>query len=163
MTAAGRNPAARYRSPAHRAALAVLRSADYLRRVVGPVVEAEGLTLQQFNVLRILRGAGKDGLPTLEIGERMIEQAPGVTRLLDRLEAKGLVHRERCPRDRRQVTVCIADAGRTALARLDGPVAQAEERALGVLSTTEIESITRSLERFHRADAGTETGKEDKE
>ena len=74
----------------------LVRTADLVRRVLDAVVEPHGITLQQYNVLRILRGAGAEGLPTLEIGERMIEQAPGVTRLLDRLEAKGLVRRQRC-------------------------------------------------------------------
>ena len=84
--------------------VALLRTTDLLRRVLSGVVESRRLTLQQFNVLRILRGTGPEGMPTLEIGERMIEQSPGVTRLLDRLEAKALVRRERCPTDRRQVT-----------------------------------------------------------
>src|SRR5215510_3147270 len=78
--------------------IALMRTVDLLRRAVTEVVEPHGLTLQQYNVLRILRGAQAD-LPTLEIAERMIEQAPGITRLLDRLEAKGLVARARCAED----------------------------------------------------------------
>ncbi|HZJ72423.1 MAG TPA: MarR family transcriptional regulator, partial [Planctomycetota bacterium] len=83
------------------AVVGLMRTADVVKRGLARVVEPRGLTLQQYNVLRILRGAGPEGLPTLEIAGRMIEQAPGVTRLLDRLEAKNLVQRARCPRDRR--------------------------------------------------------------
>ena len=80
-------------SKAAEGVVALLRTTDLLRRVLSGVVETRGLTLQQYNVLRILRGAGSEGLPTLEIGQRMIEKSPGVTRLLDRLEAKRVVRR----------------------------------------------------------------------
>jgi DNA-binding MarR family transcriptional regulator len=81
----------------------VLLPCDRLRRSLAEVVQPRGITLQQYNVLRILRGAGLGGLPTLEIGARMIEEAPGITRLLDRLERKALAERRRCPRDGRRV------------------------------------------------------------
>ena len=81
--------------------LDLLRTVDVVRRFLARVVEPQGITLQQFNVLRILRGAERGsppiGLPTLEIAERMVEHAPGITRLLDRLEAKGLVVRQALP------------------------------------------------------------------
>lgn len=70
------------------AAVSILRTTDYLRRFCSRVFDQHGITSQQYNVLRILRGAGPRGLPTLNIVERMIEQTPGITRLLDRLEAK---------------------------------------------------------------------------
>src|ERR1035437_4343698 len=89
-----------FQSAAHEAIVGLLRTADLIRRHAAAVVEPHGITTQQFNVLRILRGAGGDGLPTLEVGARMVEQTPGVTRLLDRLEAKDLVRRQRCPNDR---------------------------------------------------------------
>src|SRR6202008_362828 len=96
-----------FRSRGQEGVLSLLRTADQLKRDFACLVEPHGLTLQQFNVLRILRGAGPKGLPPLDIAERMIEQAPGITRLLDRLEKKALVRRERCPEDRRQVLVAI--------------------------------------------------------
>src|SRR5436853_5453131 len=70
-------------SPHQEAVVALMRTADRARRLVGDVVEPLGITPQQYNVLRILRGAGDAGLPTLEIAQRMIEQTPGITRLLD--------------------------------------------------------------------------------
>ncbi len=119
-----------FRSPAHEAALGLMRTADLIRRQAAALVEPHGITLQQYNVLRILRGAGDEGLPTLEVGERMIEQTPGVTRLLDRLEAKELVRRQRCPRDRRQHLCWITDRGLSLLEKLDLVTDKANEEAL---------------------------------
>jgi DNA-binding MarR family transcriptional regulator len=120
------------------AVVALMRTVDVLRRRFWRVLEPAGITLQQYNVLRILRGAGARGLPTLEIGERMIEHAPGVTRMIDRLAAKGLVARERCAEDRRVVYCAITDAGRRLLARLDEPVRQADREAVGALGDEEL-------------------------
>ncbi len=98
------------------ATVGLLLTADVVRRWGESLVASSGVTLQQYNVLRILRGSQPDGLPTLEIAARMIEQAPGITRLVDRLERKGLIRRQRCPGDRRQVLCFITDKG---LARVD--------------------------------------------
>jgi DNA-binding MarR family transcriptional regulator len=135
------------RSPAQAAAIALLRAADWLRRELAGVVEPHGITLQQFNVLRILRGA-RAPLPTLEIASRMVEQAPGITRLLDRLEAKGLVARQRCESDRRQVLCSITRAGRDQLAALDEPFLAAEERLIAPLSRTDMEAVARAAARL---------------
>src|SRR5258706_5345171 len=78
-------------SKAQEAAVALMRTADVLRRLRSAIVEPNGMTAQQYNGLRILRGAGELGLPTLEIAERMIESTPGITRLIDRLGTKKLV------------------------------------------------------------------------
>ena len=100
-----------FKSRSQEAAIALMRTADLVRRSVGGIVEPFDLTPQQYNVLRILRGAGEEGLPTLEIAERMIEQTPGITRLIDRLETKHLVSRERCKTDRRRVWCRITRDG----------------------------------------------------
>lgn len=126
-----------FRSLGHEAAVGLLRSADHLRRKLAATLEPHGVTAQQYNVLRILRGAGEAGLPTLEIAERMIEQAPGITRLLDRLEGKGWVERWRCREDRRQVLCRISATGLTLLAGLDQPVAAVDERCFAALSPEE--------------------------
>src|SRR4029079_16784201 len=110
-----------FRSKGQEAAIALMRTADLVRRAVGTIVEPHGLTIQQYNVLRILRGAGDKGLPTLESAERMIEETPGITRLLDRLEAKRFVARERCKSDRRRVWCRITKDGLAMLAKLDAP------------------------------------------
>jgi DNA-binding MarR family transcriptional regulator len=129
--------------------LDLLRTVDVVRRFLTRVVEPQGITLQQFNVLRILRGAERatppTGLPTLEIAERMVEHAPGITRLLDRLEAKSLVARRRCPEDRRQVLCRITPAGLALLTRLDRPMAQADADCLGMLSAPDLRALGATL------------------
>ena len=105
----------------------LLRTTDEVRRYLARILESEGVTLQQYNVLRILRGAGEAGLPTLEIGRRMLEQQPGVTRLVDRLVSKGLVQRERDPQDRRRVVCRLEGEGSEILARLDRRMEVVEE------------------------------------
>jgi len=131
--------------------VSILRTADMLRWRIAEVLEPEGITLAQFNVLRILRGARDTGLPTLEIAARMVEQAPGITRLLDRLELAGLVRRERPRADRRQVVCHIEKKGLAILARLDTTVPQASEVLFAGLSTAEIDPLIRSLDAIRSA------------
>jgi MarR family transcriptional regulator, organic hydroperoxide resistance regulator len=140
-----------FRSRQQEAVLALLRTTDVVHRFLARIVEPHGITLQQYNVLRILRGAGEDGLPTLAIGERMIEQAPGITRLLDRLEAKGLVRRSRCAQDRRQVLCWLTEPGRRLLAGLDGPMDALDDGALGMLTAAEVETLIRLLDAIRAA------------
>lgn len=134
-----------FSSVAQEGVVSVMRTADLLRRRMAAVVEPSGITVQQFNVLRILRGGGSDGLPTLEVGARMIEETPGVTRLLDRLEAKGLVKRQRCPKDRRQHLCWITQQGLDLLAGLDAPVVRHSDDALKGLTRDEQSSLVRLL------------------
>ena len=136
-----------FASPAQEAMVALLRTADVVNRLIDSVIERHGITGQQYNVLRILRGAGEKGLPTLEIAERMIEQTPGITRLIDRLEAKKLVVRERCATDRRQVFCRISAAGLTLLAKLDEPVRAVGDEALHQLSKKDIAQLLELLDR----------------
>jgi len=140
-----------FRSARQEALLGLLKTSDLLRRFLAMLAEPYGITLQQYNVLRILRGAGPEGLPTLEIAERLIEQAPGVTRLLDRLETKGLVKRERCPVDRRQVTCRIARRGEKLLAEMDDSMDGANERCLGMLQDRELERLVEILDAVRAA------------
>jgi DNA-binding MarR family transcriptional regulator len=133
------------------ATVALLRTADLVRRVVGAVIEPHGVTSQQYNVLRILRGARRKGLPTLEIANRMIEHTPGITRLLDRLEAKRLVERERSSNDRRCVYCRITPAGMSLLARLDRPVRTASDSAFRNVNKRELDQLVAALDRLRRA------------
>ena len=89
----------------HEAILGLLRTAAIVDHALDEMLRPYGLTGTQFNVLRILRGAGQDGLCGREIGERMITRVPDVPRLLDRMEKAALISRERDPTDRRHVTV----------------------------------------------------------
>jgi len=131
---------------AQEATVALLRTADGVRRRLAQTVDPHGITLQQYNVLRILKGAAPDPLPTLEIAERMIEAQPGITRLLDRLADKGLVRRERCADDRRQVHCWITEEGLDLLADLDPVVDEADRAAVGTLSAAQVEQLLRLLE-----------------
>ena len=135
-----------FSSPEQEAGLALLRTADLVRRRVARVVEPHGITVQQYNVLRILRGAGEAGIATLEIARRMIEQTPGITRLLDRLEAKHLVRRERCPKDRRRMLCWISPAGLKLLAQMDAPVARADGQTLHGLGKSKLGQLIALLD-----------------
>jgi len=144
-------------SAADEAVVTLLATADRVRTGLAQVVEAHGITLQQYNVLRILRGAGPEGLPTLEIAARMIEHSPGITRLLDRLEAKKLVRRVRCPEDRRQVLCHATEAARRLLAGLDGPVSDAGRRALAPLDLPGTAELVRLLDAVRAFSASSAT------
>lgn len=129
-----------FQSSAHEAVVSIMRTAAVVQRHLAQVVEGSGITLQQYNVLRILRGAGDAGLPTLAIRDRMIEESAGITRLLDKLERAGYVVRERSTPDRRQVLCQITRSGLAVLAGLDEPIEAMNTGALGVL--TEDERVT---------------------
>ena len=138
-------------SVAQEAVVSVIRTADLLQRQMAALVEPFGITVQQFNVLRILRGGGPEGLPTLEVGARMIEVTPGITRLLDRLEAKGLVRRQRCPKDRRQHLCWITQEGLGVLTSLDGPIVKHSGEILRGLNREEQSHLIRLLDQVRSA------------
>lgn len=134
-----------FASTGHEAVVSILRTAAVLQRHVAQVVEASGVTIQQYNVLRILRGAGDAGLPTLAIRDRMIEEAAGITRLLDKLEHAGYVVRERSTPDRRQVLCQITPAGLSLVTKLDAPVDALNETALRLLDEPETKALVELL------------------
>ena len=139
-----------FRSAHQEATLALLRTADVVRRRIAGVIEPWGITVQQYNVLRIILGAGKDGIPTLDIADRMIERAPGITRLLDRLEAKKLVRRQRCPTDRRQVMCWITEPGLRLLGKMEESVDQADHMAIGDVAAGELDRFIGLLDAVRR-------------
>ena len=114
--------------------LGILRASERVRGHFHDLLEPWGLTAQQYNVLRILRDAGDDGLPTLEVGNRLVEKTPGVTRLLDRLEEKGWVRRVRSQDDRRKVFCFATKGAQELLAELDGPATEVDRVLLAKLS-----------------------------
>lgn len=137
--------------------VSLLRTADEARRLTASVLESSGITLQQYNVLRILRGAGAEGLPTLSIGDRMIERTPGVTRLIDRMADRGWVERERCTEDRRRVWCRITEDGLALLTSLDGPVGSVDAFVGKALTDEEVRTFVGFLDRV-RAAATEQTG-----
>jgi len=136
-----------FHSRSQEAYLALLRTSDDAKRFISEVLESAGVTLQQYNVLRILRGAGSEGLPTLTVAERMLERTPGVTRLVDRMERKGWVERRRCTEDRRRVWCKITGSGLALLKSLDEPVHEADEVFHKILDEDEIGAFIGYLDR----------------
>lgn len=120
---------------------------DGVDQVLGP----HGLSLTQYNVLRILRGGGPGGLCRNEIGERLITRMPDVTRLLDRMEAAGLVSRVRSTDDRRVVNTTLTRKGRSLVDALDAPVDEMHQQQLGHLSREELRTLIDLLNRARSA------------
>jgi DNA-binding MarR family transcriptional regulator len=132
--------------------LDLLRTCDLLARGVVGVLKRVDLSPTQYNVLRILRGATA-GLPCGEIASRMITRDPDITRLLDRMEKRGLISRCRERKDRRTVLTRITPAGLKILAQLDGPVQEAHRKQLGHLGPERLRKLTELL-RLARGQAG---------
>lgn len=125
--------------------LNVLRTAAVLLGGVEEVLRPHGLSSQQYNVLRILRGAGADGLCRNELRDRLLTRMPDVTRMLDRMEEAGLVVRERQTDDRRLVSTRISPKGRRLVDALDAPVAAEHARGLGHLSAAQLDTLSALL------------------
>jgi len=134
--------------------LGLQRTADALMRGMVEVLKPSGLSPTQYNILRILRGAGDDGLSCREVGERMISRDPDMTRLLDRLEARQLVARERGRRDRRVITTRITAEGRELLKRLDASVSEFPRRRMGHVGVERLRSLVRVLDQLRSLDNG---------
>jgi DNA-binding MarR family transcriptional regulator len=130
--------------PEEAAFLDLLRTTDMLSRGLAQLLKPEELSATQYNVLRILRGA-PDGLPCGEIASRMITRDPDVTRLLDRLEKRGLIVRWRETKDRRMVMARIKPEGLKLLARLDEPIVQTHRKQLGHLGRERLRELTELL------------------
>lgn len=126
----------------------LVRTADRLSRGPAQLLRKHQLSPAPYNVLRILRGA-PDGLLCGEIAARMITREPDITRLLDRLEKRGLIRRCREDEDRRRVLVRITPAGLDLLSRLDPPIQQLHRRQLGHLSGKPLQTLSKLLAAVH--------------
>jgi len=135
-----------FRSRAQEATVALLRTASVIGRTYARVLEPHGLSVAQYNALRIIRGAGTGGIPTLAIRERMIEAGTTITRLLDKLEGAGLITRDRSSPDRRQVYCIATAAGRKLLDRLDPDVDSADELAMAALDVRQLDRLIELLD-----------------
>lgn len=122
------------------------RTADALLRGVEELLKPAGLTPSQYNVLRILRGAGPEGLACGEIAARMLTRDPDMTRLLDRLDKRGLVSRARGTSDRRVVVTRITSAGLKLLAALDEPLEELHKKQLQHLGRDRLKQLSALLE-----------------
>ena len=126
--------------------LAILRTADVLQTLMEQKLKEFGLTGTQYNALRILRGAGSDGLPCSEIGERMIARDPDITRLLSRLEKRGLAERVRGKQDRRVIYGKITTAGLKLLKEMDAPVTRHGREILRHVGQAQLKTLIDLLE-----------------
>ncbi len=142
---------AQFRSLEDQAFLTLQRTAERLLQGMAQLVKPAGLSPPQYTVLRILRGARPEGLCCREIAERMITRDPDITRLLDRLEDRGLVARSRDRADRRVITARITEEGTRILASLDRPVLTLHARQLRHLGREGLQTLIDLLE---RAEAG---------
>lgn len=135
-----------FASKGQEASVSILRTASTIRRELEAHVNEHGITLQQFNVLRILRGAG-ESLPTMEIADRMVEPEPGITRLLGRIEKKGQISRTRCPQDARRILVEITKSGLDTLDLVGDPANSVFEQDSSSLTNAEIQVLLSLLEK----------------
>ncbi len=148
---------ARFASPAQEALLNILVTSSWVLSELSALMAPFGVTPTQYNVLRILRGSHPEKLPCSEIGRRMLDRMPDVTRLLNRLERAGLVTRTRSSHDRRVVEVGITEKGLELLARMQPVVDEAQERLMRRLSPEELRLLSDLLDRL-RADEETLQG-----
>jgi DNA-binding MarR family transcriptional regulator len=126
--------------------LAIAKTSEVLQGLVAEMLKEHGLSSTQYNALRILRGAEPQGLPCSEVGERMINRDPDITRLLNRLESRKLIVRRREEKDRRVIIARISPAGLVLLKSLDIPIREFHSRTLGHLGATRLKSMIRLLE-----------------
>lgn len=134
--------------------VALIKIADTLGAQAEQVFKTAGLTAAQYNVLRILRGAGRAGLACREIGERMISRDPDITRLLDRMEKRNLVTRERQRDDRRVVKTFVTSAGLKLLKTLDRPVSALHKRQFQGVAPAKLKNLAAMLEEIRSQHAG---------
>jgi DNA-binding MarR family transcriptional regulator len=137
--------------------LNLCRTADAIQRETNAVLRARGLTAAQYNVLRILRGAGAQGLSCSELGSRLVTFDPDVTRLLDKLEARGLVQRQRDLADRRVVVTSLTPAGAALVADrgLDEALLACHRRQFAPLHPEQVTLLIDLLERLRQPSPST--------
>jgi DNA-binding MarR family transcriptional regulator len=153
--AASRRTPRRFDSTQQECYLNLWRTYDRLRMIEDELFQRHELTAQQYNALRLLRAEHPAALPTLTLASKLVSHAPDITRLVDRLEQRGLVARHRMPDNRRVVQVGITAAGLALLKELDQPVRDCHQKQLGHLSTAQLQSLSdllRTARQPHEAD-----------
>jgi len=144
-------PARRPRRPARqvpRSVIELMRAADRARRQMVAALAPHDITLQQANVLIILRRAGEGGLPTLEVANQLVEQAPGITRLVNTLADKGYIRRKRCTTDGRQQLCSLTDKGSRLLDRVLPDLDASCVRIMQQFGAAELDAVTAVLTRI---------------
>ena len=139
-----------FASPVQEAVLSIKRTAALLELRLAELLRPYGVTPTQYNVLRILRGAGAEGLPRCEVQGRLVAPVADTTRLLDRLEKMGLVSRARNTDDRRVVTSKITPRGLALLDKVAAPLRQFEENEVGQVSDARLRTLIGVLDEVRR-------------
>ena len=140
----------RFDSLEQEAYLNLWRTYDRLRAEEDALFAEFDLTAQQYNALRLLRGAHPEAMPTLELAGRLVSKSPDITRLVDKLVARGLVSRQRLDENRRVVELSIAEPGLALLKQLDSRVRECHRKQLGHLGREQLETLTRLLQEARR-------------
>jgi MarR family transcriptional regulator, organic hydroperoxide resistance regulator len=140
-----------FSSVASEAHVALLRTADLVARSLAEALKPFGISGTQYNVLRILRGAGPHGLPCGAIGERMITQDPDITRLLDRMEKAGWIERTRDSRDRRVVITRLTKQGKKLTDEVEAPLAEIERQRMKRVGEKHLRELVRLLDDFRES------------
>jgi DNA-binding MarR family transcriptional regulator len=143
-----------FRSLEEEVVLGMMLTVDRLTAPITELLRQQDLGISQYNVLRILRGAGNEGLPSGEIAERMIRRDPDLTRLLDRLESRGVVTRARDASDRRVVRAKITEAGLRLLDSLDHSIDQTVQRILAHVPKQRLRTLSKLLEEARAGQSG---------
>jgi DNA-binding MarR family transcriptional regulator len=136
------------RDASHEATIGLVRTATLVELVASRILQPFGLSVAQYNVLRILRGASAAGLPTLQVRSRMVTATAAITRLMDKLIGAGLVERLEGDDDRRQRLCRITTAGLAILERLDPLIAELDAIPGRALGASELEQLNGFLERI---------------
>jgi DNA-binding MarR family transcriptional regulator len=134
------------RPPASAAFLSIVQVAEQLQRGMAELLKSQDLSLAQYNVLRILRGSGPEGATCGDVSTNLIRHDPDVTRLMDRLDKRGLIDRARDTKDRRVVRTRITKAGAALLADLDEPVDALHARQLGHVTAKRLSDLVSVLD-----------------
>jgi DNA-binding MarR family transcriptional regulator len=140
----------RLESAEQEAFLNVWRTQEILLSQMAELYKSHDVSVAQYNALRILRGVGTEGLSCQGVAERLVARVPDITRLLDRLESKGLITRDRDAEDRRVVTTRISRKGLRLLSSLDQPVLEAHRRQFGHMSRRELSDLNRLLDKVRQ-------------
>ena len=134
------------RPPASMAFLSIVQAAEEMQRGVAELLKTRDLSLAQYNVLRILRGAGPEGATCGTVSDNLVRHDPDVTRLMDRLDKRGLIERARDTKDRRVVRTHLTKAGMALLAELDDPVDELHARQLGHVGSKRLADLVALLD-----------------
>jgi DNA-binding MarR family transcriptional regulator len=143
-----------FANPAVEALLTLQRTSDELNGEAAAFLKAHGITIAQYNALRIVRGAGAEGISTHDVGKRLVKRDPDVPRLLERLAAAGFVERRRCAEDRRVTRCLITPQGVMLLEQLAPLIDELHARQFGMLSEAEQVTLVKLLDRVRARLAG---------